>query len=641
VAEPKTRYEYGRTPEETAPGLLGLFNFLKGPLVDAFTPVRREVITPSKTTYTDIDGMFRPAYTPGVYGAPERGLEYMPVVQGARSAYNFLGDLISSGKTREETARVLRTGIATLIEDQKRAAINAGRSGGLGYYDPEQKRAVRWDPLLAMGPSAMAGALLPVKGPGAVLGMFAGREAATADLKKLAQAEKMAAKGHSREEIWDQTGWFRWMRDGEPVSPWKFEISDLGSEVFYNPKFQTPTGKLKKSGNPVLSDFLEHPEFFKAFPGRLLAAVTQSGGALKYASEELRPDTPASSIKSIERQRAVLAAKLKELKASKKSVDEKSAEYKELQDQDTALIQQYIEAMNDAGKLKVPVSAGAVPPFRDKGVRMARPVSDIELETKSSRDWGGAHYNPHTDVIGIKGRHLPPPPFELSWRGNYVTPFTGPEYKKALDKALEDFRKAGISLDRSISRNRTEYSLRKWGATGAPENAIDPKSLPKHLKKQWDQLQEFGTIHTKKDAVFKDRTPAPTGYFRSAALHEGQHSIQYRTPGFEGGGNPREFSKTVVKDRTTGKKLSPAEIYMRTLGEMEARLVQARRDFPDTQRKGNPPWTREGGLDRPEGDLILRKDLGHTDPWDIDKPAGKSTGGFVDRPLYEDARMIG
>ena len=626
MAEPKTRYEYGRTPEETAPGLLGLFNFLKGPIVDAFTPVRREVITPSKTTYTDIDGMYFPKTTPGVYGAPERDLEYMPVVQGAKSAYNFLGDLLTSGKTREETAKVLSQGIATLVKDQIRSAINAGRGGGLEYYDPEQKRVVRWDPLLAVGPSAVAGALLPVKGPGAVLGMFAGREAANADLNKLAQAEKMAAKGHSREEIWDQTGWFRWMRDGKPVSPWKFEISDLGSEVFFNPKFQTDTGRLKKSGSPVLSDFLEHPEFFAAFPGKL-------------------PDTPASSIKSIERQRAILAAKLKELKASKKSVDEKSAEYKELQDQDTALIQQYIEAMNDAGKLKVPVSAGAVPPFTDRGVRMARPVSDIEMETMLSKEWGGGYYDPHTDVIGSKSKYLPPPPFKISWRGNYITPFTGPEYKKALDKALEDFRKADISLDTTSTPFRsdrdTEYSLRKWGALATPENAIDPKSLPKHLKKHWDQLQEFGTIHTKKDAVFKDRTPAPTGHFRSLILHEGQHAIQYRTPGFGGGSSPLEFPKTVVKDRTTGKKLSPTEIYMRTLGEMEARLVQARRDFPDTQRKGNPPWTREGGLDRPEGDLILRKDLGHTDPWDIDKPAGKSTGGFVDRPLYEDARMIG
>ena len=155
MAEPNTQYEYGRTPEETAPGILGFFNFLRGPVADAFTPERRAVITPSKTTYTEADGMYYPNTTPGVYGPVERGVEYMPVVQGAKSAYDFLGELISSGEKRGETADALVKGIGTLLEDQKRAGINAalgrkisldggGRSGstrGRPYFKKRPWRA--------------------------------------------------------------------------------------------------------------------------------------------------------------------------------------------------------------------------------------------------------------------------------------------------------------------------------------------------------------------------------------------------------------------------------------------------------------------------------------------------------------------
>ena len=131
MAEPKTQYEYGRTPEETAPGLLGFFNMLSGPVADAFTP--------------------------GVYGPVERGIENMPVVQGAKSAYEFLGELISSGEKRGETGDALVKGIGTLLEDQKRAGINAGLGGDLQFYDPEQKRVVAYDPLLT--PATMGAAL--------------------------------------------------------------------------------------------------------------------------------------------------------------------------------------------------------------------------------------------------------------------------------------------------------------------------------------------------------------------------------------------------------------------------------------------------------------------------------------------------
>jgi hypothetical protein len=51
--------------------------------------------------------------------------------------------------------------------------------------------------------------------------MFLGPMARTANRTALTQAEKMAAGGASRDEIWNKTGWFQ-----GPDSKWRFEIPD-------------------------------------------------------------------------------------------------------------------------------------------------------------------------------------------------------------------------------------------------------------------------------------------------------------------------------------------------------------------------------------------------------------------------------
>ena len=597
MAEPKTQYEYGRTPEETATGLPGFFGLLRGQLADAFTPERREIITPSKTTYIEADGMYYPNTTPGVYGPVERGIKNMPVVQGAKSAYEFLGELISSGEKRGETADALVKGIGTLLEDQKRAGINAGLGGGLQFYDPEQKRVVAYDPFLIPATMGLSGALAPVRGPGAVLGMFAGRNAATADPKKFARAEEMASKGRSRKDIWEETGLFRWERNGEPISDWRYEISDEMSKAVFNPRVQTPTGRLREKENPVLSDLFQHSEFYKAFPGKT-------------------DKVDAPSLASLEKDRAAVRAKLLELKASNKNPElpEYAAEYQKLQQEDADLLKAYILNAPTSDAPGLPPSVKSEPPFigtRGMEARMERPVADIPLRTMRSEDWGGAYYTPYLDTIGTKTRPGAPGKYgNVPWdeQGKYVQPFSSAQYDKAMGKAVEDFKEAGMSLDTSTSGGKTEYRLRKWG--GGPEDTINPEDLPDYgynsLKRQWDRLQAFGNIYYKKDYD-------PALRFRGDMIHEGQHGIQYRTPGFEGGANPKEFTTANigrVDDPQTGKRLTPKEIYMRILGEAEARLADTRKDLTDKQRSERFPWTREGGLDRREDDLLLRKDLG-------------------------------
>lgn len=68
-------------------------------------------------------------------------------------------------------------------------------------------------------------------------GSFGGRNAATADLRALSNAEQLAAEGADRRRIWDETGWFQGV-DGK----WRFEIDDSGMKYLGNPKTPNAAG---------------------------------------------------------------------------------------------------------------------------------------------------------------------------------------------------------------------------------------------------------------------------------------------------------------------------------------------------------------------------------------------------------------
>ena len=525
-------YEYGLTEEDTRPGLSW------SQPVNLFYPYRREVIKAPVEERTRVDDRYVPSFTPGEYGEKEFGLKHMPFVRGIGSLYDFAGKFFSDPEVREKALTAAGKGIATLFEDQYLAAINAGRGGDLQYYDPKKGRVVNWDPFLVTGSSAVLGKAFPVTGRGTTLGMFAGVNARTADLKNLEKAKKMASKGRSREEIWDETGWFRWEDGkGNPVSDWRFEISDASSEAFFNEKVLTPTGRIgtgkKYLSNPRVSDIFRHPEVYEAYPG----------GA---------PST-SQTVREITRQRAAIKAELEALKRSGKPVD--APEYQKLQDKNDALL----------------------------------------------------------DAFFLSVQHGP---------------------RKA-DRALVD---VGLTKFDPRSRRTASAYYQPW----ADKMAFD--RFPTRLEAG---LEPLITQHFAKGNTLR-RTPSER--LRESVLHEQQHAIQHREK-WEPGGSQREFGKKsgiVVKDPETGEKLSAVEIYMRLLGEAEARLVESRRDLTMAERREKPPWTM---LDRPEEKLILRKDIGG-DPYNPEGPGvghnrppspidNKAAGGFIDKPLYDDQRMIG
>ena len=114
-------------------------------------------------------------------------------------------------------------------------------------------------------------------------GIIAGRGAKTADLAKLATAEDMAKAGASREEIWNQTGWFQ-----GPDKQWKFEIPDYKAEFTPTPEFFTKQGTVRQS------DVFTHPELQKAGYGTediIVKRGSEEGGSFRpvLVNNELAP----------------------------------------------------------------------------------------------------------------------------------------------------------------------------------------------------------------------------------------------------------------------------------------------------------------------------------------------------------------
>jgi len=133
-------------------------------------------------------------------------------------------------------------------------------------YQPGDEQGVR-DAFNVAG-AAMTGGLVSPK-PANVLGTFGGRLAKTADHAALAKAEKMAADGLPREQIWNDTGWFQG-KDGK----WRFEIDDSWARYTGGDdrvtSFLMSRGGGKFQPSPYPSDSLGagiiHDNIYKAYP---------------------------------------------------------------------------------------------------------------------------------------------------------------------------------------------------------------------------------------------------------------------------------------------------------------------------------------------------------------------------------------
>ena len=136
------------------------------------------------------------------------------------------------------------------------AFMNMGRSGqmlmGERPFDEGLLTQTMLDAPFTGGLLAGAAGMVP---KGAVFGTFAGSRAKTADLDALNVAKSMQKKGQSRDEIWNETGWFKDV-DGN----WKFEIDDSMARVREVSEPKVTPGKIYRA-----EDIMEHPELYAAY----------------------------------------------------------------------------------------------------------------------------------------------------------------------------------------------------------------------------------------------------------------------------------------------------------------------------------------------------------------------------------------
>lgn len=137
----------------------------------------------------------------------------------------------------------------------------------------------------------LGGSSSVVRAPLGSFGIFAGRKAATADKGKLAEAMSMSSRGVSRNEVWEQTGWFK-----GPDGKWRFEIDDSGMTV----NDMAPGKQVR--GDGVAGDYsaIQHPELAKAHPELQdidhLLAMEGSGGSFMESRQRGAFKDPAQLV---------------------------------------------------------------------------------------------------------------------------------------------------------------------------------------------------------------------------------------------------------------------------------------------------------------------------------------------------------
>lgn len=189
----QTGYEYGRTPSQ-----FDVFG-----LLDAFTPMRRPVVSPGVTRYEDIDGAMYPTeVTPAEYGEPEFGFSYMPAVQAVTG---LLSDPVGA-------AKAIPGAMAGQIEDYGTASLGALEGGYEGMITPEGE-PVEASPILPME-YLLGGGIAAMRQPGVTLGAMGGRGIEdTALFQQIAKRPKSLQMPEAERLLYEAAAEFQLPRD--------------------------------------------------------------------------------------------------------------------------------------------------------------------------------------------------------------------------------------------------------------------------------------------------------------------------------------------------------------------------------------------------------------------------------------------
>ena len=145
-------YEYGLPEQED----MSIF----GKAVDLFTPFRRPIYREREETFTDPyfdergELVVDRSVQPGLYGEPEFGLGYMPVVQGAMTAGESLAGLVTDPEARSRALEMAQAAPGA-INRQMGTSFQAAMRGEPELFDPETGQAVSATDALLMAPTLL------------------------------------------------------------------------------------------------------------------------------------------------------------------------------------------------------------------------------------------------------------------------------------------------------------------------------------------------------------------------------------------------------------------------------------------------------------------------------------------------------
>jgi len=222
----------------------------------------------------------------------------------------------------------------------------------------------------------------------AVLGMFAGRNALTADKRALGKAMQMEGRGASRDDILQET---RWLKDSD--DNWLFEIDDS----------KAVTKAINKKGEHPLTDAIDHPEIFEAYPSLLDTVMqlrTKNGMDSAFYPDKNKikmgmfdaPDAKAVSVDELNKELGAMKETMRELQDSQPGgmfkLDFEDPEY------------QKFNAMKDAFKKKV---ADFKKPPKGKEAVPQKPITLHEIQHAIQQQEGHSRGGSPTSERGEDG----------------------------------------------------------------------------------------------------------------------------------------------------------------------------------------------------------------------------------------------
>ena len=258
-------------------------------------PMRREVISPEKSYPTpdapfagfDSDGRSMISITtdPAVYGPPDWGASYMPVVQGAMTAYDVLMETV---KHPIDAATGLAEGLSQYLDDQMQTA-----NAGAPLWDPETGQMKEFDPFMVptmLAPGSVATRIAASSTPNSITFGIMGGGKSTSGSSRFDNPRVKALEADVNARIYNTKDRDQYLKEfsENPKDP-RFQAAQ---EVFDDTRvfvgsdgdlrFEIDTRAAKLNVNKIqddviygaadtglprsLSEFLEFDELFKEYP---------------------------------------------------------------------------------------------------------------------------------------------------------------------------------------------------------------------------------------------------------------------------------------------------------------------------------------------------------------------------------------